>query len=142
MIVLLLTATAVAGYGANPDSGKIIAGILTAERSLRIIQAGLLLFLFLFSSSLGLTWRHYLFGIALGFGTFAIVDLASLAARAQLGHISADVVSLVRSVAFNCAVLIWVVYIFQRKPSEFQIPEIPTHDLEEWDRALVQLLQR
>jgi len=100
------------------------------------------MFLFIFASSLGLTWRHYVFGIALGFGIYAIVDLASLAARTQLGLISADVASVVRSVAFNCAVLIWVIYTLQPNPAESQIPEIPRHDLEKWDRALVQLLQR
>ncbi|HXZ80847.1 MAG TPA: hypothetical protein VEG30_13025 [Terriglobales bacterium] len=142
MVVLLVIASIVASHGANPDSGPIIKGILTVERSLRIVQAGLLLFLFLFSSSLGLTWRHYLFGIALGFGVFATVDLASLTVRTQLGLISADVASLVRSVAFNCAVLVWVVYTLQRDPSEFRIPEIPNHDLQKWDRALIQLLQR
>ena len=54
-------------------------------RSLRVIQVGLLLLLFSLASSLGLTWRSYAFGIAFGYGTYAIVDLVLSAIRVEYG---------------------------------------------------------
>ena len=46
---------------------------------------GLLLSLFVLSRSLGLTWRSYSFGIALGYGTYAAIDFLLAAIRASTG---------------------------------------------------------
>jgi hypothetical protein len=59
----------------------LMAGVSLLDRSVAIIQAGLLLFHFLFSRLFGLSWRSSTFGIALGFAIFASTDLAVWAVR-------------------------------------------------------------
>src|SRR5256885_1130457 len=70
-LVLLLVAAILAF--SNPDNGahRLMIAILSVERSVLVMQAGMLLFLMLFASRLGLTWKHHGFGISLGFGIYA-----------------------------------------------------------------------
>ena len=49
--------------------------ITTLQRSVRIVQVGLILFLLLFSRFLGVSRKQISFGISLGFGLFAGVEL-------------------------------------------------------------------
>ncbi len=55
------------------------AAIMTLQRSVRVVQCGLMLFLLVFSRYLGTNWRQKSFGIALGFGAFASVELSLVA---------------------------------------------------------------
>jgi hypothetical protein len=54
-------------YGSGPQSDRLTQSMNLLLRSLRVVQVGLLLLLFTLSGSLGLTWRSYSFGIALGY---------------------------------------------------------------------------
>src|SRR5262249_10422625 len=82
---LLLAATITAANAPGMDSARVIEGIFVLERGVRIVQAGLLLVLFLFASYLGLSWRSNVFGVALGFGIYASAELALVAIRAHVG---------------------------------------------------------
>jgi hypothetical protein len=57
----------------GPESAD--SRLTTLERSVRIVQLGLILFLLLFSRFLGVSRKQASFGISLGFGFFAGVDL-------------------------------------------------------------------
>ena len=72
-------------YGSGPQSDRLTQSMYLSVRSLRVVQVGLLLLLFTISGSLGLTWRAYSFGLALGYGTYAIVDLMLTAMRLHYG---------------------------------------------------------
>ena len=65
----------ISGTGSHAD--RLTQSMSLLQRSLRFIQVGLLLLLFALSGALGLTWRSYSFGLALGYGTFAIVQIRS-----------------------------------------------------------------
>src|SRR5712692_2105646 len=115
-VILLFIAVIVAASTSGSDSDRFLAGFFAMERSVEIMQGGLLFLLFVLSSSLGLQWKQHTLGIALGFGVVTSIDLAAFTLRAQLGMVSHDVLSLISIAAFDCAVLIWLRTLYARKP--------------------------
>jgi hypothetical protein len=112
------------------------------QRSLRFIQVGLLLLLFALSGALGLTWRSYSFGLALGYGTFAIVDLVLWAVRLQYGDEFWKMQSGLGTVAYNMMILIWTWYFLQPQKVALPIRVIPYSDIAKWNEKLEELLKR
>ena len=141
-VILLLIAVLVTASSVGSDSDKFLAGLFAMERSVEIVQGGLLFLLFVLTSSLGLQWKQPAMGIALGFGVVSSVNLATFTLRAQLGMASHDVLSLISNAAYDCAVLIWLVSLYARKPVYQFNRNIPGWDLESWNRALLELLRR
>ena len=88
----------------------ITSGILLAQRSVRLMQCGLVFFLLLFSEYLGISRRHLVFGIALGFGIFASVSMLFAAAASHGTFVHASVLRQINSAAYTVAVMIWLGY--------------------------------
>jgi hypothetical protein len=141
-VVLVVIAAVSAGVAQGSDSARFVAAILAGQRSVYVVQCGLLFFLFIFASSLGLTWRHHIFGIAMGFGLCASVELVALTMRAHFGDMDHSVYSIIKPGNYDCAVLIWMGYLLtSEKP--VSLPKPKPHDeieLELWDNALLGLL--
>lgn len=115
--------------------------MLSLVRSVRIIQVGLIVTLFALSSYFGLSWKNYLFGIALGFGLYASADLACVAYVAEFGAEMAWRVTIIDQVSFFATLVIWMGYIRSAEPWVcFSVPE--NHELERWDALLARLLGR
>ncbi len=75
-LVMLLVGVVVA---ASTSSGwSLEQASVALQRCLRLTQVGLVLFLIVFSSYLGVNWRQRSFGIALGFGFFGACELVLL----------------------------------------------------------------
>ncbi len=115
-LVMVLVAAIMAINGGRSAPNQIMSGILTMERSVRIMQCGLVLFLFLFARSFGLTARNHLFGIAAGFGVYAAVELIYVSLLA-VGVPSSNVLRVLKSSSYDVAVLIWVGYMLSREPA-------------------------
>ena len=141
-VILLFVAVLVAATSPGSDSDRFLAGFFAMQRSVEIVQGGLLFLLFVLSSSLGLQWKHETLGISLGFGVISSVNLATFTLRAQLGMNSHDILSLISNAAYDCAVLIWLVALYARKPVHQFNQHIPSWDVESWNRALLELLRR
>jgi hypothetical protein len=141
-VLFLLIAVVVAAASTSYDSDKFLAGLFGLERSVEIVQGGLLFLLFAVSSSLSLKWKPHAFGIALGFGVVTSVNLAAFTLRARLGMSSDDVLSLISSAGFNCAVLVWIVTLNARQPVHQQVQAVPHSSVESWNQALVDFLRR
>ena len=141
-VVFLLIAVLVAAASTSYDSDKFLAGLFGMERSVVIVQAGLLFLLFAVSSSLSLKWKPYAFGIALGFGVVTSVNLAAFTLRARLGVGSRDILSLISSAGYNCGVLVWLVTLYAGQPVRQLIRTVPHGDVESWNRALGDFLRR
>ena len=140
--MLLLAAVMMGAVTHGSDVSRTIAGIMMAEQCFSFLRAGLLLLLFVFARAFGLTWRHYVFGIALGFAVYVSVDLAVAAIRGNLGTVANATYTIVKTAAYNCSVVIWTVYFLQRKPSTILVKGIPTSDLEQWNNVLLNILNR
>src|SRR5579863_2300398 len=73
-VLLLFTATAIAAY-ANAKAFWLISATRILGRSVSLVQCGLILFLFVFVARFHLNWGRADFGIALGLGVVAAVNL-------------------------------------------------------------------
>jgi len=140
--VLLVVSVLAAVSAPGIDTPGVVKAIVLLERSVRVMQCGLLMFLFLLSFYFGLSWRNHIFGIALGFGVFATIELVAIAVRAQIGAIANTAYSQVNSAAYSCGVLIWVCYLLAPKPAPQYMSMIHHDELEKWNQALLQLLER
>jgi hypothetical protein len=148
-VILLLIGVALAStHGSGSDGFLLIVPIL--DRTVRFMQCGLLLFLFLFSRYFGISWRNYAFGIALGFGILASLELVDYAIRSQIvaGSYLLDYLGMA---TYHCSVLIWIFYLVAKEPQEPSEPpkprdriekKLPEHDLEAWNQDLERLLHQ
>jgi hypothetical protein len=141
-LLLLAAAVSAAGIDINQDHDALMAWIYAVGRSLRIVQCGLLGFLLLFSAYFGITWRHRVFGIALGLGLYASVELAATAVRSEVGWIGDDTYSLVTRLAYACATLIWAAYLLRPEPTRVAVDRVPQTQVEQWNQALQEMWQR
>jgi hypothetical protein len=115
-LVMLLVAGVVSVSTRSSDTVPLVQAIMTAQRCVRIIQVGMVLFLLIFARYVGVSRRQHSFGIALGFGAFAVVELAVNATWAGY-HVSDVSMSLVNMVAYSCALLVWLGYTLVKSPA-------------------------
>src|SRR5260370_6258781 len=112
--------------------------ILAVERGVLLMQGGLLLFLLMYSSRLGMTWKHHGFGIALGLGFNASSHLILNSLRAKLGPGWHPMYDMLLIICFNIAVLTWAVYMFSPEPA--RVTEAaqfaPKPILQRWNHVL------
>jgi hypothetical protein len=108
-LVMLLVAGVVSVSTNSSDTVPWVQAILTAQRCVRIIQVGMVLFLLFFAHYLGVSRRQHSFGIALGFGVFAMAEL-SLVASWVGEHMHTRAMELVNMSAYNLTLLIWLGY--------------------------------
>src|SRR5580698_5676731 len=114
-LVMLLVAGVVSVSTNSSDAAPWVQAIMTAQRCVRIIQVGMVLFLLFFARYLGVSRRQHSFGIALGFGTFAFVELALIASWAG-DHLSNLAVNLINMGTYNAALLVWLTYALAESP--------------------------
>ncbi len=130
--VMLMVAAVVAA--ASPTSkSPIVEAVMTLERCVRVIQCGLVLFLLVFSKYLGASRKQLSFGIMLGFGGFALVELA-VVALFDAGRISEDNMSLLNVGMYNLAVVVWLGYCLVKFPVLDQSGSMLIS--QRWDRGL------
>ena len=138
----VLLAVVAASLAQESDLNRLVAGVLAVTQGVRLVQCGLLLFLFSFCFFSGLSWRNHLFGIATGFGLFAGVQLATAAMQLRLG-INQQTWVWVNMASYNCAVLVWVSYLLAPQRAEDTVVPVPVAaEAKGWNQALLQLLQR
>ena len=118
-LVMLLVAGVVVASSPASDQGPLVQAILTLQSSVRVIQCGLVLFVLVFSQYLGISWRQRSFGIALGFGGFAALELvlvALLSGGYLAGGSGERITSLVNTTGYNFAIATWLVYALLNNP--------------------------
>ena len=115
-LVMLLVAGVTAASNPATQAGPLVQAILTLQRSVRVIQFGLVLFLLFFSKYLGISWRQRSFGVALGFGGFAFMELGLIALRSGM-YLSEPLMNAVNMSAYNTAIMTWAMYMWMKSPS-------------------------
>lgn len=140
-VLLLLIAVAVAWYEPGLGAGRLTYGYQLVDRTVSMVQSGLLVFLFLFASYFGISWRNYVFGIAFGMGVFSSVDLLTTAIRLQAGPFAGDyVLDFVLMVTYHVSVLIWLAYLLAPERERTPTKHLPDNNLEQWNAELERLL--
>jgi hypothetical protein len=141
-VVLVFTATIIAAY-ANPTTFWLISATRTLGRSVSVVQCGLILFLFVFAAHFHLSWKRSVFGITLGFGVSASVNLACWALLADwlLGQKSIFL-DFLNMATYHVCVLIWFYYLLvPQKSATTSAVSLPENNLAIWNRELERLLQ-
>lgn len=143
LVTLLLCGSAlVMGYEHPEGYSPLISALVTLDRSASFVSLGLVLFLFLFYRLFGMTWRHYVFGIASGFVLVASITTTSEAVRTYFGMRVDSLVTLANALAFTLAVALWSYYFVSSK-SRVALDQVPgTEKLVAWNRALGEIGQR
>lgn len=96
----------------------IQTAVLNFESSVRMMQVGLLLMMFFFSKRIGLSIRSRTFGIALGVGTTAAINLFSVSLLSGVGTAHLVLVNQFRAGFFLVAAVTWCTYFAVPAPQE------------------------
>lgn len=136
-IFLLVTATLTAFATSGPSATKLAAAFAVVERSMRLMECGLLLLFFFFEKRLGLSWRNPNVSIALGLGTTASVDLILSYLKVRFPHLVAtwDVVN---SAGFMFVLAGWNYCLAARRPAPAAVGTPSRLVLQRWNESLVE----
>jgi hypothetical protein len=132
-LVMLLVAGVVAAASNSGEQGPLLQAVMTGQRCVRVIQVGLIVFLLVFSKYLGVSRRQHSFGIALGFGSFACVELMLVALRAG-GYLTETSASMINMAAYNCTILVWLGYVASKSPARDDASKLLMS--QRWDQSL------
>lgn len=139
--VLLLLLGAIVLYTHSPIGEKgLVAAVLVVEEASRVVEVGLIMLLFLFSSAFGLQWRQQVFGIVLGLGISAAVRLAATTI-APHSFATVGAVNLLVMSSYVFTLLIWLGYtVVPERISAVELPE--RVQLEQWNQAIMELINQ
>ena len=112
----LLLLLAILGAWSSSEAGgdRVVAVVFSFDRSMRLMQVGLFLVLMLLCRFLKNYSRQQVFGIALGFGVFASVELILVSFVMWYGNGQPAIISLLKSTAYNVVTLVWIGYLKQQ----------------------------
>lgn len=111
------------------------------NRSLLFVQVGLIVMTCAFAAWAALPWRTDVnFGIALGFGIQASIEIIAVTMRTELGSSLNLTYQILRSISYLVAVLIWLLYIRAPQVEHQSTERLDASDLEAWNRTLAEIL--
>ena len=85
LMALVIASVIVAAMAPGTDADKLLAAILVLKQTQSFVRIGLVVSLFFFVTMLGLSWHDYVIGVAAGFATHGIGELAALILRMHYG---------------------------------------------------------
>jgi len=135
-LVMILVACVVGAASQATPEGPLVEAVLIVQRCVRVIQCGLILFLLLFSRYLGVSWKQRSFGIALGFGFYAGIELFCAALRAS-ESISGGTANFAIMASYNLAILAWGGYMWFKQTSRESSATLLTS--QRWEESLTDL---
>jgi len=135
-LVMLLVAMVVTAATQPGTETLLDHAVIIVQRCVRVIQCGLILFLLFFSRHLGVSRRQFSFGIALGFGSFATVELIGLALISG-GQIHTATISPFNTLAYTLSILTWIGYASLKTTAPAASAKLVMS--QRWDRGLSEL---
>lgn len=136
-LVVLIFAGVMAISNSASTVNAVTDAILTLERSIRLMQCGMVLLLVFFSRHLGLSFRHPVMGISAGFGTVAAVNLILVSLRTGGWLLNDSVFSLVNTSSYLTVIAAWTGYMLAPEPARRPVLVEPVSA--RWDSALAGL---
>ena len=127
--LLLVLAIVTAFTSQQGSADRVVAGVLTFDRSVRVMQCGLFCLLMILCRLLKNCWRQQVFGIALGFGVFASIELILVSLAMRYGGADNASISLVKSAAYNAVTILWIGYLRQQAHSIPAVEVAPRLDV-------------
>lgn len=135
-LVMLLVAGVVAVSTNSSEVAPWMQAIITSQRCVRMIQVGMVTFLLFFANYVGVSRKQHSFGIALGFGSFAVFEL--LLISSWIGsHLTGPWMSLVNMTAYNCSLGLWLGYVaVKREERDVSKPLLRS---QRWEQSLADI---
>src|SRR6202795_2925579 len=115
-LVMLLVAGVVSVSTNSTEIPPWMQAIITSQRCVRIIQVGMVLFLLFFAHYVGISRRQHSFGIALGFGFFAVIELVLICSWVGT-PLGGPWMSIVNMAAYNGSLIVWLGYVAMKSPA-------------------------
>ena len=115
-MVMLLVAGVVSVSTNSTQTAPWMQALITSQRCVRIIQVGMVLFLLFFAHYVGVSRRQHSFGIALGFGSYVVIELIVVCFFVG-NHAGGPIISLLNMIAYNCSLLLWLGYVAVKRPA-------------------------
>ena len=114
-LVMLLVAAVVSVSANSPHMPPWIQAIITSQRCVRIIQVGMVMFLLFFAQYVGVSRKQHSFGIALGFGSFAVIELILICSWVG-NHVGDPWMSIINMAVYNASLTLWLSYVAVKRP--------------------------
>jgi len=134
--VVMLLVSVVVAFSNSFDRHLVSHVLTTLQRSVRIVQVGLILFLLLFARFLGVSRKQVSFGISCGFGILAGVELMLMAVHSG-GFVTLENLNLINMAAYVLAILVWLGY--SLSPKAVRVPAVNHLQTERWEQGLADL---
>ena len=134
VVMVAMLAALLLFSGISPTKNSIVNSIMNLDRSVGVMECGMLLFLVLFSPYLKISWRHQICGIALGFGLHASSRMLLLSQWIH-GVFGSANLNLLSMFAYDWTLMIWLVYALLPIPAE-TIPNLLLRP-QRWNEALM-----
>jgi hypothetical protein len=134
-LVIVAAITALTTVGAHQS--RLEAATAVIERSLRLIECGILMLFFFFEKRLQLPWRNWSVSLALGLGLTSAVDLIGSYVRVRLPH-QGNQIDCLYSLVFLGVMSFWA-YSLLYKPQRVQasIMDLPSRLVfQRWNESL------
>jgi hypothetical protein len=139
---LMVLAVLIVAYTPSMQTDRMVIVQNVLDRTISIIQCGLLLLLLGLSRFLKLSYKSYAFGIALGLGIYDALKLLDWGLADRFGSLeTSDWFSMVVMAAYHCSVLFWVVTLLLPQKERVRVPELSSSSLEQWNSTLERFLQ-
>jgi hypothetical protein len=144
-LAFLAIAIALAWFAPARGPSQLTSMYFVIQRTLRTLQCGQLVFLFLFCGYFRLPWRGRAFGIALGLGILSSTSLAINAIHSQTvakWDQTEYFLRLLSDLTYLTAISVWLKYLLMpEKVTPSTGGSLPPHDLGPWNRELERLLE-
>jgi predicted secreted protein len=134
---LLLFASIVAALTIHSaPTDPVVRTVIVLTTALRTMQIGLFALLTAVSLFYGFFWTNSAFGIALGYGLYALSQLANTLVRVSVGVLGHEVYRYIAMLGYDCTVLIWLAYALRAGQQEIKLEKVPDNDAAQWMGAL------
>jgi hypothetical protein len=142
-VALLLVGVVMAARTPTNAVPLLASGVQVVTCVVNLIQAGMVVALFVFAGYFGLTFKSFVFGIILGLGVNASVNLAALGVGMSFpANDYAKQVNFLLMLTYHVSVLVWLFYALVPAKAAQPVRVIPENNLQRWDAELERLLTR
>lgn len=111
----------------------LVGMILTVNRSISLLMAGLFFFMWAYSSRIGFTMRDHVWGIVFGLGLYSSVSLIVAAVHAASGWVGPRWLTALPHFTFLGSTAIWNAYLWRKEP---EIPPLSDEEFAEYQNLI------
>ena len=142
-IALLVILAGVVIYTHLPiGKNGIYAALFLVEEAARVLEVGLITFLFVFSSVFGLHWRQSVFGIVLGLALATLFELLAVTAAPYVTADGRRALNLAQMITNDISMVVWLAYMLAPERAAVGVDLPKTAQLERWNQAMMELINQ